>query len=62
VPAVAGRLTGDRSAYDYLCGSIAAFPDRKTLSGEIRAAGFGEVKSDPLTTGIVAIHSARNPA
>jgi demethylmenaquinone methyltransferase/2-methoxy-6-polyprenyl-1,4-benzoquinol methylase len=62
VPVIAGRLTGDRSAYDYLCGSIAAFPDRNALSGEIRAAGFGDVSSYPLTTGIVAIHSARKPA
>jgi demethylmenaquinone methyltransferase/2-methoxy-6-polyprenyl-1,4-benzoquinol methylase len=61
VPAVASRLTGDRSAYDYLCGSIAAFPDRKTLSREIQAAGFAGVTSDPLTAGIVAIHSARKP-
>ena len=62
VPSIAGKLTGDRSAYDYLCGSIAAFPDRNALSVEIRAAGFEEVSSDPLTTGIVAIHSARRPA
>jgi demethylmenaquinone methyltransferase / 2-methoxy-6-polyprenyl-1,4-benzoquinol methylase len=61
VPVVAGWLTGDRSAYDYLCGSIEAFPDRTTLSHEIRAGGFEEVSSDALSTGIVAIHSARKP-
>jgi len=62
MPAVAGRLTGDRAAYEYLCGSIAAFPDRAGLSSEIQAAGFADVASSPLTTGIVAIHSARRPA
>jgi demethylmenaquinone methyltransferase/2-methoxy-6-polyprenyl-1,4-benzoquinol methylase len=59
MPLVAGILTGDRAAYEYLCGSIAAFPDCDALSVEIRSAGFSEVKSTSLTTGIVAIHTAR---
>jgi demethylmenaquinone methyltransferase / 2-methoxy-6-polyprenyl-1,4-benzoquinol methylase len=59
MPPIAGMLTGDRGAYEYLCGSIAAFPDRKALSAEIRAAGFADVSASPLTTGIVAIHTAR---
>jgi demethylmenaquinone methyltransferase / 2-methoxy-6-polyprenyl-1,4-benzoquinol methylase len=59
LPKVAGMVTGDRSAYEYLCGSIAAFPDRHALSAEIRAAGFGDVDVSRLTTGIVALHSAR---
>jgi demethylmenaquinone methyltransferase/2-methoxy-6-polyprenyl-1,4-benzoquinol methylase len=61
MPMVAGRLTGDRAAYEYLCGSIAAFPERGALSAEIRAAGFPEVTARPMTTGIVALHSARRP-
>jgi demethylmenaquinone methyltransferase/2-methoxy-6-polyprenyl-1,4-benzoquinol methylase len=59
MPVVAGWLTGDRGAYDYLGGSIAAFPDRAALSAEIRAAGFADVTASPLTTGIVALHTAR---
>jgi demethylmenaquinone methyltransferase/2-methoxy-6-polyprenyl-1,4-benzoquinol methylase len=59
MPMVAGRLTGDRAAYEYLCGSIAAFPERDALSAEIRAAGFSDVSARPMTTGIVALHSAR---
>jgi demethylmenaquinone methyltransferase/2-methoxy-6-polyprenyl-1,4-benzoquinol methylase len=62
MPLVAGKLTGDRTAYEYLCGSIAAFPDRDALSEEIRAAGFSDVTASPLTTGIVAIHTARRQA
>ncbi len=61
MPLIAGKLTGDRAAYEYLCGSIAAFPDRETLAGEIRSAGFSDVTATPLTTGIVAIHAARRP-
>jgi demethylmenaquinone methyltransferase/2-methoxy-6-polyprenyl-1,4-benzoquinol methylase len=59
MPLIAGVLTGDRGAYEYLCGSIAAFPDRNSLAAEIRSAGFVGVTVSPLTTGIVAIHEAR---
>src|SRR5665213_2298186 len=59
MPAVAGAVTGDRSAYEYLCGSIAAFPDVGGLSDEIRAAGFADVSASRMTTGIVALHVAR---
>jgi demethylmenaquinone methyltransferase/2-methoxy-6-polyprenyl-1,4-benzoquinol methylase len=59
MPAVAAAVTGDRSAYDYLCGSIAAFPDVGGLSAEIRSAGFAEVSAIRMTTGIVALHAAR---
>jgi demethylmenaquinone methyltransferase/2-methoxy-6-polyprenyl-1,4-benzoquinol methylase len=63
MPLIASVLTGDRGAYEYLCGSIASFPDRMSLSAEIRSAGFVEVTATPLTTGIVAIHEAqRQPA
>jgi demethylmenaquinone methyltransferase/2-methoxy-6-polyprenyl-1,4-benzoquinol methylase len=62
MPPIAGKLTGDRAAYEYLCGSIAAFPDRDMLSAEIRSAGFSDVAATPLTTGIVAIHTARRDA
>lgn len=59
LPLVAGRVTGDRSAYEYLGGSIESFPDRATMSGEIRRAGFSEVRATPFTFGIVALHEAR---
>lgn len=59
MPAVAGAVTGDRSAYEYLCGSIAAFPDVGGLSAEIRDAGFADVSASRMTTGIVALHVAR---
>ncbi len=58
LPAVAGIVTGDRSAYEYLCGSIEQFPGRAAMSSEIRQAGFATVKATPLTCGIVALHEA----
>lgn len=58
LPVVAGLVTGDRSAYEYLCGSIEQFPDRTAMSEEIRRAGFASVRATPLTFGIVALHEA----
>lgn len=58
LPMVAGIVTGDRSAYEYLGGSIEEFPARPALSEEIRRAGFSEVRATPLTFGVVALHEA----
>ncbi|MBL9216422.1 MAG: bifunctional demethylmenaquinone methyltransferase/2-methoxy-6-polyprenyl-1,4-benzoquinol methylase UbiE [Opitutaceae bacterium] len=59
LPAVAAVVTGDRSAYEYLGGSIEQFPERDAMTAEIRRAGFGEVESLSLTFGVVALHQAR---
>ena len=59
LPRIAGALTGDKLAYDYLCGSIEQFPARATLSVEIVRAGFAAVTATPLSLGTVALHQAR---
>ncbi|HEY4989525.1 MAG TPA: ubiquinone/menaquinone biosynthesis methyltransferase [Opitutaceae bacterium] len=59
VPAVAGLLTGDKGAYDYLAASIGAFPARAALSQEMLSAGFTGVRATAMTLGIVALHTAR---
>jgi demethylmenaquinone methyltransferase/2-methoxy-6-polyprenyl-1,4-benzoquinol methylase len=59
LPLVAGLVTGDRSAYEYLGGSIEQFPARSQLSAEILRAGYAKVAAEPLTFGIVALHHAR---
>lgn len=59
LPLVAGVVTGDRSAYEYLGGSIEQFPDRAAMSAEIVRAGFSTVRAAPLTFGIVALHVAQ---
>ncbi len=59
LPAIAAVVTGDRSAYEYLCGSIELFPDRAGIAEEIRRAGFSSVRATPMTFGIVALHEAR---
>jgi demethylmenaquinone methyltransferase/2-methoxy-6-polyprenyl-1,4-benzoquinol methylase len=59
LPRLAGLLTGDRAAYQYLNDTIAEFPDRARLAEEISIAGFQAVKATPITFGIVALHEAR---
>ena len=56
LPWVARWLTGDRDAYLYLGTSIAGFPNREGLGREIEKAQFNQVKSEPLTFSIVAMH------
>ena len=62
LPRVAGVVTGDRAAYDYLNDTIAGFPGRAALSAEIRAAGFPEILAHGMTLGIVALHEAVKPS
>lgn len=62
LPWVAGVVTGDKGAYDYLCGSIAEFPTHEGIAAELQRAGFGEISVSRLTGGIVALHGGRKPA
>lgn len=58
LPRIAGVVTGDRAAYEYLNDTIGEFPDREALGREITAAGFSRVQGQALTLGIVALHEA----
>lgn len=58
LPAIAGLVTGDREAYEYLNRTIGQFPDRAALASEITAVGFSQVSARPMTLGIVALHEA----
>lgn len=58
LPTIAGVVTGDKSAYEYLCGSIEQYPGREAMCREILRAGFTSVTATPMTFGIVALHEA----
>ncbi|MEI6860862.1 MAG: class I SAM-dependent methyltransferase, partial [Verrucomicrobiota bacterium] len=58
LPALAMWVTGDRAAYDYLCGSIGEFPGHAMLADEMRLVGFTRVVVTRMTFGIVALHEA----
>ncbi|MBD5780183.1 bifunctional demethylmenaquinone methyltransferase/2-methoxy-6-polyprenyl-1,4-benzoquinol methylase UbiE [Pelagicoccus sp. NFK12] len=59
LPNIAGALTGDVSAYQYLSDSIEAFPPREGITEELRRAGFRDIKAIPMTCGMVALHIAK---
>ncbi len=56
LPAVAGVVSGDKEAYEYLASSIAAFYEPEELLGMMKKAGFAEVSRRPLTFGIVSVY------
>jgi demethylmenaquinone methyltransferase/2-methoxy-6-polyprenyl-1,4-benzoquinol methylase len=57
IPALGGAVTGDAEAYRYLVESIRRFPRPAVFADMMRAAGFRRVSHQPLTGGVVAIHS-----
>ncbi len=59
LPKLAGIITGDRAAYDYLNRTIEQFPNRTALTGELQRAGFNHVTAISMTFGIVALHEAQ---
>ncbi len=56
LPKVAGIVSGDKEAYEYLASSIAAFYEPEELLSMMREAGFSQVERKPLTFGIVSIY------
>jgi demethylmenaquinone methyltransferase/2-methoxy-6-polyprenyl-1,4-benzoquinol methylase len=56
LPRVANLVSSSGPAYRYLADSILAWPDRATLAGWMRAAGFTDVKVRDLSGGVVAVH------
>ncbi|MEO8440508.1 MAG: ubiquinone/menaquinone biosynthesis methyltransferase [Spartobacteria bacterium] len=58
LPLVAGLLTGEKQAYDYLGASIEKFPSGPAMCELIESSGFKEATARPLSGGIVAIYTA----
>lgn len=59
LPALAGAITGERQAYEYLGGSIEAFPSGKAMETLLRDAGFASATATPLMGGISSLYAAR---
>ena len=56
LPFIAGLISGDKEAYQYLASSIAAFYEQEELLAMMREAGFASVSRIPMTFGIVSIY------
>jgi len=56
LPAIGGMISGSKDAYTYLPDSVSKFPDADGLAEQMRDAGFGNVRFERMTAGIVALH------
>jgi demethylmenaquinone methyltransferase / 2-methoxy-6-polyprenyl-1,4-benzoquinol methylase len=57
VPRIGKAVAKDEDSYRYLIESIERFPDMGRFAKMIEAAGFRNVKAEPILGGLVAIHS-----
>ena len=57
VPRLGRIVAGDADSYRYLIESIERFPDMAAFARMIEAAGFRQVRAEPILGGLVAIHS-----
>ncbi|MEC9056390.1 MAG: class I SAM-dependent methyltransferase, partial [Verrucomicrobiota bacterium] len=62
LPRIAGMITGQRDAYEYLAGSIERFPSGDDMLELFEEAGLVESSWIPLTGGIASIYSGQVPA
>ena len=58
LPKMAGALTGQKDAYEYLGGSIEEFPMGADMAALIAAQGFRDAHACPLTGGVASIYTA----
>lgn len=58
MPWIAGKLTGERQAYEYLCGTIEKFPAGEAMCSLMRENGFASATSRPLSFGIASLYIA----
>jgi demethylmenaquinone methyltransferase/2-methoxy-6-polyprenyl-1,4-benzoquinol methylase len=58
LPVLASIVTGQKSAYDYLGGSIEKFPSGPAMLELIARNGFTNATTEPLTGGIATIYTA----
>lgn len=58
MPRIAGLLTGQRHAYEYLCKSVEQFPSGHEMEALLQSCGFGEVRSHRLSGGIASLYIA----
>ena len=61
LPRIAGLLTGERDAYEYLAGSIERFPSGGAMLDLFSEAGLREQAWKPLTKGIASIYTGKGP-
>lgn len=61
VPLIGKLFSKDKSAYQYLSDSAAAFPHGKVFNNILEKIGFINVKDHPQTLGVASIYCATKP-
>jgi demethylmenaquinone methyltransferase/2-methoxy-6-polyprenyl-1,4-benzoquinol methylase len=61
-PQMARWFKQNKEAYQYLCESANAFPDREKLVGILNKIGYRDTRYKSLSLGICCIYSGRKPA
>lgn len=61
LPALAGVVSSDPEAYDYLVESILDWPDQRAIAARLQDAGWRSVAYRNLGGGIVALHRGTKP-
>jgi demethylmenaquinone methyltransferase/2-methoxy-6-polyprenyl-1,4-benzoquinol methylase len=56
LPHLAGWLTGHKDTYQYLGGTIEAFPAGDAMTGLLESCGFRQASFTPLTGGVVTLY------
>ena len=60
-PQVARWFKQNKEAYQYLCESANAFPDRHLFTDILKKVGYADTGFKPLSLGICCIYSEENP-
>lgn len=61
LPKMAGFLTGEKDAYEYLGGSIEQFPAGSAMLQFLGENGFEGAEAHPMTQGVVTYYVAKKP-
>ena len=59
---IIGRVAGQQAAYSYLVSSTQEYPDPARIAEVMREVGLVDVSWQPMTLGIVTLHTGRKPA
>ena len=61
LPRMAGVLTGQKDAYEYLGGSIEQFPSGAGMTSLLESCGYENPDATPLTFGVVTVYEGTRP-
>jgi len=58
LPKIAGVMTGEGDAYEYLAGTIEQFPSGDKMNELNESEGWKDAKCHPLSFGVASVYTA----